>query len=232
MSSAKPCTSCGTVKPLASFPDNRKMLDGKSSHCRACCLEKRRKWAAVNGRAAEAAQTQLKSRYPDALVYSRSVCDHVASYVGRAIERFERKTGDEAPPHLTSILSLARSIADEHPEDLPSRAATYARNWRERDPEAWKRYRQRQREKYAQSHPGTWKTCGNPECDIEIYGIGTSKYCSRKCKDHERYLRQKETPGYAERKREKNRKYVAGRREREPGWKSSRSPTSKSGAGD
>jgi hypothetical protein len=32
----KACRKCGEVKPVADFPENRKLRDGRSSWCRSC----------------------------------------------------------------------------------------------------------------------------------------------------------------------------------------------------
>ncbi len=44
----KRCTKCGDSKPLASFPKRKRSTDGRSSHCKACCLLRKISWRARN----------------------------------------------------------------------------------------------------------------------------------------------------------------------------------------
>jgi hypothetical protein len=96
------------------------MVSGFDSWCHDCRREYARNYTVArdNGRNytspyVRAAALALKER--DALAYSRSVCDHVAWYVERKITEFEKTHGMEAPPHMTAILAIAKSIAAEHP---------------------------------------------------------------------------------------------------------------------
>lgn len=54
-------------------------------------------------------------RLPEPLVYSRAVCEHVRLYVERAMDRWERATEMEAPPHLTALKQITDGFVKEHP---------------------------------------------------------------------------------------------------------------------
>jgi hypothetical protein len=63
----KRCTSCGTDKPLAEYPPNRRNWDGRQSHCRPCCNAERRAYGIrpevrVKLKVIEI-RSKLKSRY-------------------------------------------------------------------------------------------------------------------------------------------------------------------------
>lgn len=114
---AKLCSRCKTIKPAASFRRHQQKADGLDSWCKSCKISRTKEFRKQFPND-ELANRELKATYGDPLAYSRHKCLHVADYVRTAIERFERKTGKEAPPHLTAILQLAESLADEHPANL------------------------------------------------------------------------------------------------------------------
>lgn len=47
------------------------------------------------------------------LTYSRLFCERINEATARAIGKYERKTGNEAPPHLQAILSLVKQLQTE-----------------------------------------------------------------------------------------------------------------------
>jgi hypothetical protein len=111
---AKACSRCGVVKPASSFGRNRRMADGLSCDCRDCHAESNAAFRRNNpGLGLAARQLKRQPEYADPVAYSLGVCEHVATYVGRAIAGFERRTGKEAPPHLAAILAMARQLAEE-----------------------------------------------------------------------------------------------------------------------
>lgn len=113
----KRCRRCGLVLPAKEFSKESRLRDGLASWCRQCVNERRREWRAENP-AYNRSEAEIKRGvhgYADPVAFSRAVCEHVSAHVGRAIDRFERKTGKEAPPHLTTIRDLALSFAEQHP---------------------------------------------------------------------------------------------------------------------
>lgn len=55
------------------------------------------------------------------VTYSRLHAEHIANYTRRAIDRFESKTGNEAPPELAAIFQLARRLSDQQAAELEER---------------------------------------------------------------------------------------------------------------
>jgi hypothetical protein len=114
----KLCSRCNEIKSTAEFALDSRARDGLGSHCRQCRrevnLESRDRYPHQRQQLYEEKKFDT-DRY-DPIRYSRSICGHVAEYVSRAVERFEKRTGKEAPPHMTALLQLAHSFVEEHPE--------------------------------------------------------------------------------------------------------------------
>jgi hypothetical protein len=123
MKGMKACTNCGLVKPNGSF-----YRDG--AWCRECQNERTKTWTAQNP-AHRKAWKEIEKDEPDPTAYAKLHCEHVSNYVRRAIERFERKTGNEAHPALTAIYQLAGQLAEHGQEQLAERKRI--RNTRECD---------------------------------------------------------------------------------------------------
>src|SRR5262245_27144502 len=113
------CAYCGQIKPAGDFPPNANTRSGLDSWCNDC----RRKYTQerwYDGRKHSPVSPHTK-RITDALAggdaisYSRAVCDHIAWYVQRKITEFEVTQQMEAPPHMTAILTIAKSISAQHP---------------------------------------------------------------------------------------------------------------------
>lgn len=113
---SKVCVKCQILKPAESFYPAPRMRSGLNSWCKACQIERSSKYRQQNTNDNKA-NNELGSKWADPLAYSRFKCLHVADFTRSAIERFERATGVEAPPHLTSIYQLAMSLAEQHPEE-------------------------------------------------------------------------------------------------------------------
>lgn len=145
------CRRCGKWKSESGFhalPNSR--LD---SWCKGCRSAYSQEWRKRNP-SAYAAHRELFADRPDALAYSRAVCEQVAALVERKIQKFESRHRLEAPPHLVAIVQLARSLAEQHPEGrAPSDDSPYREVRREqarirrahRSPEQLEREKQRQR---------------------------------------------------------------------------------------
>lgn len=116
------CSRCRQMKPAEAFHPNVALERGVHSWCTECLTrasterQQRRAEAGVKtpqsptgGRVGAAIDER------DALKFSRFVCEHVAWYVGRKAREFEALTGQEAPPHVAAIQSLAASLAAQHP---------------------------------------------------------------------------------------------------------------------
>lgn len=135
---SKLCARCKQHRPAVAFRANTKLRSGLDSWCRDCHVQALREWRARNPAYAETekvrkrspeyrAKARLKYRAKnptgarasyysaDPLLYSQNVCQHVANYVERASERFEKNSGMEAPPHLAALLALANSLVAQHP---------------------------------------------------------------------------------------------------------------------
>lgn len=113
----KLCSRCNEVKPAAEFPLMARSRDGLSSHCRKCKYEVSKEWKGRNPAYQEQAREERHGQY-DPIAYSRAICAHVEAYTDRAIRRFEKHTGREAPPHMTALRDVARSFVAEHPEKV------------------------------------------------------------------------------------------------------------------
>lgn len=109
----KVCARCEKPKPLTAFGNHPKTRDGLCSWCRDCHTEEIRAWRARNPGYTNASKIAKRGRYADPVAYSKHVCEHVAEFVTSAISKFESKTGKEAPPHLSAILSLATNLAEQ-----------------------------------------------------------------------------------------------------------------------
>ncbi len=118
------CTKCGAYKPAAAFKTNTMLRCGLNSWCKTCERAATRKWR-EDHKHGERADREIKATYGDPVAFSRHKCLHVADYVRNAINRFESKTGKEAPPHLTAILQLATSLAEQHPESKRTRKPNF-----------------------------------------------------------------------------------------------------------
>lgn len=84
------------------------------SWCKQCREANTHRWAREN---IAHRRTSNYLQDGDALKYSRSVCDHVAVFVERKIKAFELRHGIEAPPHLTALAEIARSVSAQHPDE-------------------------------------------------------------------------------------------------------------------
>jgi hypothetical protein len=119
-SRTKHCARCLETKPVTEFPRNVNMVSGFDSWCHDCRREYARDYhsARRNGHANSSPYTYniaTALKHGEPLEYSRSVCEHVAWYMQRKIVEFEKTHGIEAPPHMTAILGIAKSMAAEHP---------------------------------------------------------------------------------------------------------------------
>lgn len=111
----KTCTACNQVRPEESFYR-------EGSWCQDCRVIKRAEWKAKNPANAKAHKMISEQTQVDPTAYGKLHCEHIAGYAKRAIERFERKTGNEAPPELTAIYQLASRLTDQQHAQLISRA--------------------------------------------------------------------------------------------------------------
>lgn len=57
----KQCTRCGLVKPFEDFPEDKRMLSGRQSACRACARERSAQWREKNPERYEALKKQGRS---------------------------------------------------------------------------------------------------------------------------------------------------------------------------
>lgn len=87
------------------------MLSGLGSYCKTCANSATRAWRKTDGGIRTEAAKAIQKTYGDPAEYAAKHCLHVADYIRRAIDRFESKTHQEAPPHLTAILSIADDMA-------------------------------------------------------------------------------------------------------------------------
>jgi len=107
------CTRCKRTKGHPAFAKH-----GTDSWCRMCHNEANRQHKRDN-QANVRAYKQLERKHPNPTEYSRLHCAHIAHYATKAIQRFERLTGMEAPPHLVSIKALAIALVEQHPLPPP-----------------------------------------------------------------------------------------------------------------
>lgn len=110
------CTHCKQIKPADSFYRG-------GAWCQECRAIKRKEYN--NKRVPSTmAHRMLEKKKPaelDPTAYGKLHCEHIASYAKRAIERFELKTGWEAPPELTAIHQLASRLTDQQHAQLDNR---------------------------------------------------------------------------------------------------------------
>lgn len=116
------CARCHERKPAQEFPPNVQKQSGLDSWCHDCKREYQQDYQFqryLNGNATPPSphKHQIAKAFEsgDALNYSRAVCNHVAWYTQRKITEFEAIHNKEAPPHMTAILSIAKSVAAQHP---------------------------------------------------------------------------------------------------------------------
>lgn len=105
----KECSGCGREKPLADFHRRRASPDGLNNRCTECVREYQRR-RTDNKRRGKMVYTAT-----DPLVFATLTSIHVRDYVERAIARFERRSGLEAPPQLSAILALAKQLVETAP---------------------------------------------------------------------------------------------------------------------
>lgn len=115
-STGRICTKCGKWKQADSFRKVSSLSSGLHSWCKPCDRQNKSEWKKKN-ESHTAMHKMMQEKEPDPLIYSKAVCEHVEQIVSNAIRRYENRTGNEAPPHLTAILTTARSIVDQHPAD-------------------------------------------------------------------------------------------------------------------
>lgn len=110
----KTCSRCQKVFPASSFYR-------EGSWCDGCRRE-------VRNRYKQEWPEQTLARKPSVsnhpMSYSALHCGHIARYTKRAIERFEHKTGQEAPPELLAIHQLAARLTDDQATQLVQRTTT------------------------------------------------------------------------------------------------------------
>lgn len=116
----KVCSRCDRELPVHDFTLKSDSPDGLYQQCRSCKRESQQRWKDKNTPYRQIANDEKRwdrkvPRY-EPVRYSRSVCAHVEVFVQRAIERFEKNTGVEAPPHMTALAQLAGSFVKQHPE--------------------------------------------------------------------------------------------------------------------
>jgi hypothetical protein len=109
------CARCGREKPAAEFKPNVLKDNGLDSWCRDCYREYFRERQQRGETSPHTTAISKSFDRAEALDYSRAVCEHVAWYVERKIAEFEAAHFMEAPPHLTAIRTIAKSIAAQHP---------------------------------------------------------------------------------------------------------------------
>jgi len=145
------------------------MNDGLNSWCKQCVVEVTNAWRGEHENH-QAAEREIKAgEFTNPNEFARRTCLHLAQYAERAISRFEHKTSLEAHPALLAVREVAASAAAEIEQE-----PYYMRNPHHR------RYRS-PRTRYEMRCIG----CG----DMFIAQRKDAKYCSRNCRDRNRYLR-------------------------------------------
>lgn len=125
------CARCHQHKPAEEFSRNAAKRNGLDSYCKDCAGEYARQYQDFNSRgptSPHSTQISQSLEHGDALKYSRAVCDHIAWYTQRKITEFESTHHMEAPPHMTAILAIAKSISAQHPirkAKQPNQPLTY-----------------------------------------------------------------------------------------------------------
>lgn len=112
------CPRCEKIKPRSSFHLGK-------GHCADCRREAAAKWRETH-HPSILAHRQLRKQKVDALAHAKLHCEHVANYTKRAIERFEKATGNESPPELTALYQLARRLSAEQENRMATRAISKA----------------------------------------------------------------------------------------------------------
>lgn len=186
----KTCSACHQIRPDDSF-----YRDG--SWCQTCRKQKRAEWKARYPSNEKAHKLIHNSKTFDPTAYAKLQCEHIATYAKRAIERFERRTGLEAPPELTAIHQLANRLTDQQHAQLVARNVV-------------------QRGSRVLELP-TPRECENCGKTYTPRNRGKSRWCSSTCRhtardlaDPEAYQRRRAR--YAQREREANAPRVAARR--------------------
>lgn len=112
----KVCLACELELPLDQFTMKGKH---RRARCRKCAAEAN-KLDRARYKDRERVNSELEyvkaGATPDPLAFSRAACNHVRLYVERAIERWERATEMEAPPHLTALRQISDGFVKEHPD--------------------------------------------------------------------------------------------------------------------
>lgn len=124
----KTCTRCNTIKPAEAFKIRRSLPGGLDPWCKDCANAANREWRRRYP-ASVAAEKELNTKSYDPSTYSLRVCEHISQYADRAITRFEKRTGQEAPPQLTVLRQLAQKVIDEHPSPRQKRRPTLRCNY-------------------------------------------------------------------------------------------------------
>lgn len=106
----KTCSRCGLVKPPNSFYLKTGTPDGRNSRCVSCVAELE-KHPLLRQAGNNVRSEVVRGIYADPPAFGRAVCEYVSAYVQKQIDRFEGRTGNEAPPHLTAILELSQQLA-------------------------------------------------------------------------------------------------------------------------
>jgi transcription elongation factor Elf1 len=116
----KTCTRCKQIKPNESFTLNKNYA--RNSHCKACQQAINREWKHHNRQEYNAYRRAIdevrKGQNADPAKYTSNVCQRIAGVTQRAITRWEERTNQEAPPHLTAILQLAQQLAVEQQQNI------------------------------------------------------------------------------------------------------------------
>lgn len=115
----KTCSRCGQTKPLAAFAIDRKGTFGASSHCRDCKREVNQASRARNPWYAKADHEIKRVAKHEAIEFSRYTCKRISVILETAIDRFERRTQQEAPPYLQALQDVAEAMYREHPPPEP-----------------------------------------------------------------------------------------------------------------
>jgi Zn finger protein HypA/HybF involved in hydrogenase expression len=118
------CAHCYHEKPAAEFRPNARKANGLDSWCQECFREyhqdyhSRRPSRVVSPHSGDISENFQRG---DAVEFSRAVCEHIAWYITRKINEFEAAHFIEAPPHLTAIHAIAKSMVAQHPRPTTNR---------------------------------------------------------------------------------------------------------------
>ena len=156
----KTCSRCGETKPLDAFCVDRSMKSGRTSACKKCRLEQRKRWEENNPEHHLALRRRHYNKHRDRLLAEKKARRDADPEAARAAERryYENnrnKLLEKARRYYWTHREEVLAYHAQYREERPGESAARMRRWREDNPDAARAWREANPDKiqeYNQRH--------------------------------------------------------------------------------